>query len=193
MGGTAGVVEEPLFRGVVLRSMGAIRGRRWAIVVSAAAFSLIHMDLIGAPTRFVVGLLLAMLTWRAGGILPSVFAHAAYNGAALFTGFLGNRYFPDFSSFSFLRDLPAGGAEVLTWVLLSLPFAAAVWGCWRLYCRVSPGQGWRDRPHLPNPGGTAVLPWGILALVTASYTAVNTILLWYLPRLGQLLPSGFGG
>lgn len=53
----APVVEEILFRGVLLRSMMPY-GKRFAVVLSAAMFGLFHGNLIQSPYAFAVGLVL---------------------------------------------------------------------------------------------------------------------------------------
>ncbi|MCS6970826.1 MAG: type II CAAX endopeptidase family protein [Planctomycetota bacterium] len=78
-----GIVEEALFRGVVL---SALR-RHWpdglAIAVSSLAFALLHLD----PWRFlpqaVLALLLGWLTVRSASCLPAMLAHAVHNALVL--------------------------------------------------------------------------------------------------------------
>ena len=83
IGVTAGAVEEPLFRGAALRGLGSAWGRRAAIVVTALAFSLFHIDAVGFLERFLIGVMLGYMAWRSGALLPGMCAHAAFNSAAL--------------------------------------------------------------------------------------------------------------
>ncbi len=192
VGITAGVVEEPIFRGVVLRGMGSVWGRRKAICLTALAFSLIHMDLVGAPSRFVVGVLLAMLAWRSGSILPGVFAHAGYNGAALLLAFLSARYFPDFNVLPGLTAMSEDLGAIVTWLVLSLPFAVLLYPLWEMFRRACRGQGWRAEPAPHATEAYASLPWWLLGLVVFSMTALTTVSQWALPWL-EKMSGGLGG
>ncbi len=189
VGITAGVVEEPIFRGVVLRGMGTVWDRRKAICLTALAFSLIHMDLVGAPSRFVVGVLLGMLAWRSGSIVPGVFAHAGYNGAALLLAFLSTRYFP---SFTVLPGLPAMSEDlgaIVTWLVLSLPFAVLLFAFWGMFRRACRTPGWRSEPAPHATEAYASLPWWLLGLVVFAMTALTTVSQWALPWLEKMSGS----
>lgn len=78
-----GIVEEALFRGVVLHALR----RRWpawiAIAVSALAFGLLHLDPWRLAPQTALGLLLGWLTVRAGSCLPAMLAHAVHNALVL--------------------------------------------------------------------------------------------------------------
>lgn len=75
----APVLEEMLFRGVILRSFLSQYTRGQAILGSALLFGLAHMNLY----QFVVGLLAgALLGWlyeRSRSLIPCIALHAAYN------------------------------------------------------------------------------------------------------------------
>jgi len=86
------VTEEVMFRGVLLTALAGF-GRRAAIVVSALVFAGFHLfgltgDLLrGAivllPTFFVMGLILAWVTWRHNRLGPAIFIHSGFNVLAL--------------------------------------------------------------------------------------------------------------
>jgi len=77
-----GLVEELLFRGLVYHALQSWGGVRAAIWGSSAGFMLWHIfgqgPLIGVTT-FVIGLVFALLRWRAGGILGLVILHALWD------------------------------------------------------------------------------------------------------------------
>jgi membrane protease YdiL (CAAX protease family) len=76
----APVCEELVFRGVVQQGMFPKRPGRWpAIFITAALFSLFHMDPIGFGARFELGLLFGWLFERSGSLWPNVCAHSANN------------------------------------------------------------------------------------------------------------------
>lgn len=73
------VAEECFFRGLVQTRVAARWGRWPAIVVSAFAFGLFHVDPVQGSLAFVAGLFLGWLVERFGGIRPSIAAHAVNN------------------------------------------------------------------------------------------------------------------
>ena len=76
--------EEIVLRGAVLKELlKSPKLSSWAaIAVSAAFFSLIHMNPAQMPHAFVIGLLLGWMYWRTGSILPGVAYHWANNSMA---------------------------------------------------------------------------------------------------------------
>jgi membrane protease YdiL (CAAX protease family) len=71
--------EESFFRGLMQTRL-ATRWPPWvAIVTSAAAFGLLHLDPVQGTLAFAVGLYLGWLAERFGGIRPGIAAHAANN------------------------------------------------------------------------------------------------------------------
>lgn len=79
----APVLEEMLFRGIILRSFLRLYPRSHAIVGSAALFGLVHLNIY----QFAVGLLLGIVSgWlyeRARSLWPCILLHAAYNSVAV--------------------------------------------------------------------------------------------------------------
>ncbi len=77
-----GLVEELLFRGLVYRALESWGGVRAALWGSSVGFMLWHLfgqgPLIGATTP-VIGLVFALLRWRAGGILGLVALHGLWD------------------------------------------------------------------------------------------------------------------
>jgi len=77
-----GLVEELLFRGLVYQALDSWRGTRWAIWGSSFGFMLWHIfgqgPLIGAAT-FVLGLVFAVIRWRAGGIIGLIVLHGLWD------------------------------------------------------------------------------------------------------------------
>ena len=75
----APVVEEFVFRGVLLKAFAAHLRFGWANVVQAALFSLMHMDLRAAPGLFLLALTAGWLARRSGGLLAPMVLHAVFN------------------------------------------------------------------------------------------------------------------
>lgn len=83
IGIVAGTAEEIFFRGYMQTTLV----QRWpatvAVVVTSAAFGLLHVDWLHSPLAFLLGLWLGYITERAGSALPAVAAHVVNN--VLFT------------------------------------------------------------------------------------------------------------
>jgi membrane protease YdiL (CAAX protease family) len=77
----APVVEELMFRGFLAEALRG-HGRRTAVVVSAAAFSLAHLRLAQFRYFLFMGVVFGLVYWRRG-LIGSVCAHAAFNGMLL--------------------------------------------------------------------------------------------------------------
>ncbi len=73
------LVEEFAFRGVV---MGVLRpySEALAILVSSAAFALMHGNFVQLPFTFCCGLVFAFLDIKTGSLLPSIIVHFLNNG-----------------------------------------------------------------------------------------------------------------
>jgi uncharacterized protein len=74
-----GFGEETFFRGFLQTRLAASWGRWPAIVVSAAAFGVLHLDLVQGSLAFVGGLFLGWVADRLGGVRPAIVAHVTNN------------------------------------------------------------------------------------------------------------------
>jgi membrane protease YdiL (CAAX protease family) len=74
-----GLTEELLFRGLVYHALESWRGLPWAIWGSSIGFGLWHIfgqgPVAGLGT-FLIGLIFAVIRWRAGGIIGLIAVHA---------------------------------------------------------------------------------------------------------------------
>ena len=77
----APVVEELVFRGFMAESYRR-SGKRLAIILSAAAFSLAHLSLPQLRYYLLMGIALGVVYWRRG-LVGSVATHATFNGVLL--------------------------------------------------------------------------------------------------------------
>jgi membrane protease YdiL (CAAX protease family) len=79
-----GIGEEAFFRGMMLKRLRA-RLPRWpAIVVTAIAFGVIHLDLVQGSFAVLLGLYLGWLVERTGSVRPAMAAHALNNAFFVF-------------------------------------------------------------------------------------------------------------
>lgn len=76
----APVVEETFFRGILFRALRARFGVWAGIILSAAAFGLVHPLPTGFFPIFALGAVFAMLVQARESLLPSMVAHALHNG-----------------------------------------------------------------------------------------------------------------
>lgn len=72
------VLEELLYRGVILQSMRKYN-ERFAIVLSALIFGLMHQNYQQFILAFMLGLILAAADVRSGSIIPSIIMHIIVN------------------------------------------------------------------------------------------------------------------
>ena len=83
-----GFVEEFLFRGLIYRALEDWRGVRLAIWGSTLIFGIYHIGsqgLLGALGTAIIGLIFAVIRWRAGGILGLAFIHGLLDFIAVET------------------------------------------------------------------------------------------------------------
>lgn len=76
--GLVGLVEELLFRGLLYRILEEWRGVRWAIWGTSLGFVLWHVfgqGLLVSLAGFIIGLVFALVRWRAGGIAGLILVH----------------------------------------------------------------------------------------------------------------------
>lgn len=79
----AGVAEELFFRGLLFgRLLGVVSGQG-AVVLSALAFGVAHLDPVHSLAAFAMGLFLGWLRLRAGSVWPGIFAHILSNGTVV--------------------------------------------------------------------------------------------------------------
>ena len=76
----APLVEEIIFRGIMVERFGAKYGYKSAVLLSSFLFGVLHMDIIGA---FVFGVVLSILYLRTRSLLLPFLIHAANNGAVV--------------------------------------------------------------------------------------------------------------
>jgi uncharacterized protein len=85
--------EEIFFRGFLQQAVGRLIPPLAAVVVAAAVFSLVHMQLLVFLPRFILGLLLGYFFLRTGKLWVSVAAHFAFNALNVVIAFLAMRGF----------------------------------------------------------------------------------------------------
>lgn len=88
----APLVEEIVFRGAILRALLRWKSNPWiGILISAALFSVIHMNPAQMPHAFLIGILLGWMYYRTDSIIPGVIYHWVNNSVA----YLLFAFYPD--------------------------------------------------------------------------------------------------
>ncbi|MGI9270308.1 MAG: CPBP family glutamic-type intramembrane protease [Woeseiaceae bacterium] len=77
------LVEEFVFRGVLLQGFAQHVSYRWANILQALIFASLHENLVALPLLFAFGLVAGILTRKAGGLLPAIILHAFFNVTAI--------------------------------------------------------------------------------------------------------------
>src|SRR5438876_11835505 len=77
----AGIAEELFFRGYMQTRLTEAWGPARAIVVSAACFGVLHLDISGVhmALAFAMGLYLGFVVERTGSVLPAIVCHVVNN------------------------------------------------------------------------------------------------------------------
>ena len=125
LGFTTAITEEMIFRGLMLKSVEMVFGRRVAVIVSSALFTVHHLlnidvtdfrkVLLVLTGTMLAGLALALVTIHTGSIWPPVMIHAFYNilgGDSALISISNGQLFPAILSYTLETD---------RWMLTGIP------------------------------------------------------------------------
>lgn len=84
----APVVEEIIFRGLIMTRLSRVMPGWLAVVLSAAVFGVCHGHPVWAGYAFVLGVLYGFVALQAGSILPSILGHLVFNSIGQVFAFL---------------------------------------------------------------------------------------------------------
>lgn len=79
----APVMEETIYRGVLLHGLRREKSVAKAVLFSALAFTLMHMSILQVVFQFALGVLSAFIALKTKRLLPSIILHAFANALAL--------------------------------------------------------------------------------------------------------------
>jgi membrane protease YdiL (CAAX protease family) len=79
----APIIEELVYRGLILQALQSRLNDWLALVIAAAWFALIHLQPVELPGLFAFALVLGICFQRTGRLGMSVFAHIAFNATGL--------------------------------------------------------------------------------------------------------------
>jgi hypothetical protein len=116
----APLLEELLFRGIILDGLLKNYGPAKAIIASAVMFGVFHLNPWQGVVGLVLGLFLGWVYWKTQSVMPCIFIHATYN----LVGYLLMAYVaPDVTT----EDLMSIKAQVALFLGASGAFAAGGW------------------------------------------------------------------
>lgn len=79
----APILEEILFRGFLQSALKNTFGSRYALVISASLFAVVHMDVFAFLQIFILGILLGYLYEKTQTLAASIFVHILHNSLTL--------------------------------------------------------------------------------------------------------------
>jgi len=113
----APIVEEMLFRGVILRSFLRQYGRIPSVLGSAALFGIAHLNIYQGVEALIAGAILGWLYERTRSLIPCIALHAAYNAGSLAWGWTQRQGQATFAVWSGSLLLGALGTTLLVRML----------------------------------------------------------------------------
>ena len=150
VGFMAGLSEEILFRGAILRTMQDSRlGTHATVWIVAIVFSAFHLQFYGFFPRMILGLWLGYLMVWTGSLWVPIIAHTLNNSTVVVLSFLTNRgVVPDGTADSI--GIPADNAlPWLAMVSIVISIVIAVWAS--KYLARDNGQDKKINNSLPRP------------------------------------------
>lgn len=186
IGGTAGICEETMFRGVIQRSFEKF-GAVFSIVITAFLFGMLHMDFQKLLGTFLLGILIGFIVYRTNSLYAGMFAHFTNNTISVLMNYITKKIFPadiplmqsnenylnDY--FSMLENTPSIQKITLiaVWTGIALFCAAALAGLIWAFVRNTSETNKSALPSRTNkvfPGILAFLP-GLL-IIAAVYVVL---------------------
>jgi sodium transport system permease protein len=147
LGLTPGVCEELFFRGLIFSGMRRL-GAWPAVLLTALLFALAHASIYRLLPTFILGVVLGVLRWRSGSVVPGIAMHAVNNGLI---GTLAQR--PALASWIGM-DMTSGDLPWAPVVAGSAVMAAALAVLWRT---TAPDDG-QDTVAVTTPAPAAPVP-----------------------------------
>jgi membrane protease YdiL (CAAX protease family) len=114
VGIAAPILEELIFRGLILKGLLQRYQAKKAIIWSAVIFGVIHLNPWQFVPAFIIGLFIGWIYWKTKSVWPGVFIHFINNS---FSFYVGYRFQDINTTFS---ELMGGGAIYIFSLLLAL-------------------------------------------------------------------------
>jgi len=120
-----GIVEEMLFRGIMLRGLRKF-GDAFAIIVSALLFSLFHCNAVQTVFPFIAGLVLGLIFVKTGNLVFCMIAHALNNAMSILYDVWLNKYIMQSTVLLKMNTFYITVFEVIAGVICLLVLAACL-------------------------------------------------------------------
>lgn len=185
IGGSAGICEELLFRGVIMRGLERL-GIVKAILITSLLFGLLHLDFQKLLGTFLLGALIGFIVYRTNSIFAGMFAHFTNNTIAVLISYVSSRLFEIMGSsvteqynqagdlFSSLQNMPGEQLviTIIVWVMMFLSCAAVLSGLFIAFIRTT-SERVEKIPDEPRSKNKAQVLWYLpgLALIGLIYFA----------------------
>ena len=91
----APIVEEIVFRGLILSRLNKVMNTTVALIISSLIFAILHGHILWVTYAFVLGVLFGIIAIKTGSTLPTIIFHMSFNLAGLFVGSIP---FPEWST-----------------------------------------------------------------------------------------------
>lgn len=181
VGGTAGICEEVMFRGVIQRSFEKF-GVFFSIIVTAFLFGLFHMDFQKLIGTFLLGILIGFIVYRTNSLFAGMFAHFSNNALAVLISHISGKILPSNTNtpqvndslndyFTSLESMPAmlKLSVIGMWIMIVLFCSAALAGLLWAFIRNTSNTQSNLSPHTNKffPAFLAFLPG--LVIITVVY------------------------
>lgn len=121
------VCEEICFRGYAMAGLLRIGRPYVAVCITAALFGMSHGILQQSLTATAMGIVLGIIAWKTGSVLPSILFHATHNSLTLWLGRLSSEHATFEGAGKWLFHTTENGVEYrTTWTLLASALAVAL-------------------------------------------------------------------
>ena len=117
----APIVEEVIFRGIIMSGFSRNYHPAFAIFFSALLFALFHLNPWQFAATFALGLILGYIRIRTGSVIACIAGHVIHNGLV----FLSVYYYNDLTSIAFMKSGIPG--NYLIHLLIFLSGIAMIW------------------------------------------------------------------
>lgn len=123
VGIAAPILEELIFRGLILKGLLQRYHAKKAIIWSAVIFGVIHLNLWQFVPAFFIGLFIGWIYWKTQSVWPGVFIHFVNNSFSFYVGYR----FQDINT-SFSELLGGGGIYIFSLLIaLVVGWASLKW------------------------------------------------------------------
>lgn len=167
-----GICEEFLFRGLILPAFERY-GTRYAVLITAAMFALLHGSLTGLPGHFLLGIVMGVLVVCCDSIYAGLIFHTSYNAATVILISIANRNAEVAAESMRMLDTiggPSGVAALLGEMLVMGAMMYFTMRMFRLTARLR-GVAFQPRQREPLGGGERLLLIAGLVIAALLYAA----------------------